>query len=141
MNSSDCDNEELFFRLGLEIVNPAKTKTLRHRRRVFVSHFQASPKVCSILWSRCYLSLQKYNPLKKHLLWCLLFMKVYSSEMVLANKVGTDEKTFRKRVWIFINEIYILKPSVVSAGLMNKNRYIYLLTLFVFKPICTIDTL
>jgi hypothetical protein len=44
-------------------------------------------------------------------------MKVYSSEMVLANKVGTDEKTFRKWVWIFIEEIYTLKPSVVSAGL------------------------
>ena len=50
-----------------------------------------------------------------HLLWALLFMKVYAEESIHAGLVGgVDEKTFRKWVWIFVQEISYLEDEVVS---------------------------
>jgi len=57
-------DEEIFFQLGLEIVN-AKKKTLPQNYCLFASHFQAMPKVCSILWNRCYQFIQGHQTLKE----------------------------------------------------------------------------
>ena len=41
----------------------------------------------------------------KHLLWALLFCKVYGSESVHHNLTGADEKTLRKWIFIFLGLI------------------------------------
>src|SRR5688500_2714584 len=40
-----------------------------------------------------------------HLLWTLLFLKTYSTEQVLSQFIGVDEKTYRKWVWFYLEGI------------------------------------
>ena len=49
-----------------------------------------------------------------HLLWTLFFMKTYSKSKVMASTAGTDEKTMRKWVWLFIPALASLHTVVVS---------------------------
>ena len=42
-------------------------------------------------------SVQEARPF--HLLWALMFLKLYSSEDTMSRIVGTTAKTFRQRVW------------------------------------------
>lgn len=82
----------------------------------FVSHFGTTPLICQCLWA--FLIQFKVGIPKGgrpyHLLWALLFMKLYASEQVLANMVGTTPKTFRKWIWPFVAAIARLEPIVVS---------------------------
>jgi hypothetical protein len=50
----------------------------------------------------------------KHLLWTLPFLKVYASEDVLHNMVGTGKNTYRKLTDIILVEVFGLKQKVVS---------------------------
>jgi len=84
------------------------------RLRRFRAHFGASPEVVTALWNR--LDILDRVPAgggPQHLLWCLLFMKVYSTEEVLASIVGTSEKTFRKWVWLFVYAVSSLAPDLI----------------------------
>ena len=52
-----------------------------------------------------------------HLLWGLMFLKLYASEAVrCAISGGVNEKTFRKCSWMFISRIADLAPQVVRAS-------------------------
>ena len=51
----------------------------------------------------------------KHLLWALLFLKVYASEQVIRKFTGADEKTSRKWIWLFIG--YIEELKIVSYAI------------------------
>ena len=52
-----------------------------------------------------------------HLLWTLLFLKVYSNAKSLCALVGgVDPETFRKWTWLFIPAIANLEPLVVSGA-------------------------
>ena len=65
-------------------------------------------------------TIQLNLPLKMlsiHLLWCLLFFKVYASEGILSSIVGTNEKTYREHVWIIIKAIAAHKSTTVRLGL------------------------
>lgn len=55
-----------------------------------------------------------------HLLWALLFLKVYGTESVLSSKCNCDEKTFRTKVWSILKALDGVKPSVIKL----KNRFI-----------------
>lgn len=81
----------------------------------FRAHYGVSPSTCALLWRK--VSSNRYIlPLKgqpEYLLWALLYLKVYSSEKVLADKVGVDVKTFCKWSWAFVEAIAKLKPQVV----------------------------
>ena len=48
----------------------------------------------------------------KHLLWTLLFLKLYDVENVLAPMCGCSEKTFRKWVWSMMAAIGSLDDVV-----------------------------
>ena len=55
----------------------------------------------------------------KHLLWTLLFMKVYTTESVLCGLVGhPSEKTFRKWTKLIIEQIASLEEFLVSQKRM-----------------------
>jgi hypothetical protein len=84
------------------------------RDRDFTSLFGISPKVCSVVWNLCNFP-SRTKP--THLLWAFLFLKVYGTEPILIAIVGDrpNRKTFRKWVWIVLNEVAAKALSVVSC--------------------------
>lgn len=82
-----------------------KSEKVAHRK--FMSFFGTTPFVCSMLWA--FLEPCTNMPIgvkPQHLLWALLFLKVYATESVHCSLVGgADEKTFRKWTWIFVHAI------------------------------------
>lgn len=80
--------------------------------------FGAPISVITILWNRIYPSLEGdskaagANP--KHLLWALVFLKVYSTTLVHCRIVGwPDPKTYRKWSWLFVRRIANLKDDII----------------------------
>ena len=63
-----------------------------------------------------------------HLLWSLMFLKVYSKERIMCTLAGVDKKTFRKWIWIFINAIVNLSPDIVSYFIVYFYQNVFLLT-------------
>ena len=49
-----------------------------------------------------------------HLLWALLFLKVYATEVVMCDMCGSDQKKFQKWTKIYVKEIVRLAPQEVS---------------------------
>lgn len=75
----------------------------------------ASYNVCAELWNLLRPT-EKISEIAepKHLLWCLLFLRKYNTEHDNCDLVGgTDPKTFRKWVWIFVKSIHELKKDVI----------------------------
>ena len=77
----------------------------------FRSHFGTSPRICAYLWKSMTLP---NGALPEHLLWALLFMKVYATEAVLANMLGVCRNTFRKWIWLVLGAMHALEGKVVS---------------------------
>lgn len=89
-----------FHRLGERLV---LHRGYRLSLRQFKAHFGVSPRVVAAIWKRIdRRDLAPAEFLPSHLLWTLLFLKLYSCEDVLASLVGTTRLTFRKWVWIGI---------------------------------------
>jgi len=66
-------------------------------RRRFRAHYGTTPGICAFLWPRLEVFSLSPKPEYFHLLWALLFLKLYDTEEVLAGMVGgVDEKTYRK---------------------------------------------
>lgn len=65
-----------------------------------------------MLWDHIYALCPKGYRFK-HLLWALMFLKVYGTEHVLAGKIGVDEATYRNHVWTVVKAIASLKLQVV----------------------------
>jgi hypothetical protein len=76
-----------------------------HGRR-FRAFFGVTSYHVSLLWDMC---VDKCNvplgSMPKHLLWSLLFLRLYSCEHVSAAMCGCDEKTFRKWSWEFVEAL------------------------------------
>jgi hypothetical protein len=63
----------------------------------------------------------------KHMLWALLFLKVYEKETTLCSwDEGVDETTFRKWIWP-VHSISELEPVVVSIVVYSMLAYMYVL--------------
>ena len=77
--------------------------------RFFRSGFGVSPKVCGKIWSE--MDVEYHNLSAEHLLWALHFLKVYSTETVLAGTVGVSEKTYRETVFKVIDSISIMSEN------------------------------
>jgi len=65
----------------------------------------------------------------EHLLWTLLFLKIYSNEKTHCSITGTTPKTFRKWVWQVLEEIGVLQSYAVLS----------IIVYFVFNLSSTID--
>ena len=52
----------------------------------------------------------------KHLLWGLMWLKIYSTEAVMAGMAKCDEKMFEKWSWKFVVAVSLLKEKVVSIS-------------------------
>jgi hypothetical protein len=79
----------------------------------FKAHVGVSPEVTFQTWELITRKPKHSKP--KHLLWALLFAKLYSTEEVLAGMVGVTRKTFRKWSWKFLKKIAMLKSIVVRG--------------------------
>ena len=106
----------IFYERGLQIAG-IRTITLNNTNmEYFRSHFGTSPGVASIIWDMIYFRLpSSYSFI--HVLWGLLFMKVYSTAPVLAGKVDADEGIFREKCWTIVRTIASLKCHVVRTSL------------------------
>ena len=121
-----------FYALGQRMTNQSLLRNESGKRR-FLSHFGISPEVVAILWTSIHHMLPP-SSLSIHLLWCLLFMKVYASESVLCGIVGTNEKSFRQHVWIVITAISSQRNQFVSVqyNLFIMSSTLQLLTIAIF---------
>ena len=100
---------------GQEIFRRQKKAANGTADRRFRACFGASPLVCAIIWKGIAPVVSAYDGYSPtHLLWALMFMKLYCLEPVNASIVGVDEKTFRKWSWIVIDAIESLYDDVVS---------------------------
>ena len=51
----------------------------------------------------------------EHLLWALMFLKIYAGFKDLASRAGVDEQTFKKWSWLFVLAIANLESIMVSV--------------------------
>ena len=108
-----------FLRVGLEYMgrkNISATCVADVRetdQRRFKANYGVSPLVCAQVWMLICHCLPAYCKID-HLLWALLFMKIYSTESVLVGIAQVDKKTFWGHVWTVIFAILDLKSAVVS---------------------------
>lgn len=92
---------------------PGLSQVVEERR--FRALFGATPEVCENLWSWIGGDLPK-RASPKHLLWALMFLKIYASEHVHRLIAGADEKTFRKWSWDFVHHIANLPVVIYSLS-------------------------
>lgn len=89
------------------------SKTIKRR---FRSHFGTTPALCAYLWDRIDKLSLPAGAKWYHLLWALLFLKLYATEEVLSGMVGgVDEKTYRRWTWEILRALSELKDKVVSS--------------------------
>ena len=95
------------------ISNTARPLMQARGERDFRSLFGTIPEVCAAIWNR--LVFDDESPLIRpvHLLWALMFMKLYSKEAALCKLARVSRSTFRKFVWFVIPRIAHLKSDVV----------------------------
>jgi hypothetical protein len=118
-----------FMRLGRSIwsKDPVKSKALATEDRKFREFFGCSNEVACILWIE--LTTNDLLPDKgttEHLLWTLLFMKVYAKENTLASLADgkPDPKTFQRWVWAFIPAIALLETRFVRPKISVLSRFL-----------------
>ena len=101
--------EDTFIRIAKAINGRVQDRTSLNGE--FKALFGVSPVVCLDIWQRSGMA----NTLEpKHLLWGLLFLKVYATETPLCALVGVTRKTYRKWVWEAVRYISRVYPQVVS---------------------------
>jgi hypothetical protein len=96
-------------------------------RSVFVQHFGAPAVVCSDVWRYATLPAGT-RPI--HILWALLFLKTYLTEIILCSIVGATTKTFRKWIWPVIRAIAALSIYVVRVRHPKPILFVLFLTIF-----------
>ena len=73
-------------------------------QRRFIAMYGVPPEVCPIIWTHMEEDPEYYRGLlPRHLLWALLFLKVYATEEIhVALCGGVDPKTYRRHVWLIV---------------------------------------
>lgn len=106
-------------RVFIDHAHPILRRGKGIRTNVFLRRFKAllgvTPLVCSVAWKKLSAKLpEKAKP--RHLLWALLFLKVYATEHCNRALTGVDEKTFRLWSWRFV---YLLASiNIVSCNFL-----------------------
>ena len=130
-------SEEEFDKEGMDIIQREVGGSKCTHDRRFISIYGCLPRTCADLWHALLTSghpsfmvevnnMQKKKPIKqhyfnfppykpKHLMWALHFLCCYPTENQGTGIIPTDEKTFRKWTWIFVEAIASLKSEIVST--------------------------
>lgn len=93
--------EPTFFKLGNVYTETKWTTSQYAALRRFKSFFGVTPIVCSLIWDRIKHNVPNGGE-RKHLLWCLSFLKQNAVEHYRRSIFRADEKTIRKWTWIFV---------------------------------------
>jgi len=104
-----------FHLLGQDIMNrrpkrDSMVATLEDQRD-FRAMFGPCPLICSVVWE---IIDKPPKGLPKHLLWALMFLKLYETNSTLAAMAKTTRPTFRKWSWLFVEAIALQESRVVS---------------------------
>lgn len=93
-----------FRKIAGKVIRRAGRSTAIAERR-FRAFFGTSPRVCARLWYLL-LTCGHYESEKPvHILWALMFLRLYETEHVNASLAQVDEKTFRKWTWKVISKL------------------------------------
>ena len=95
---------------------------LRGAQENFRAFFGTTVQMCAILWKQLndHSFLPERSHQHKHLLWALMFLKIYGTEHVMVKLAGCkSEKTFRKWTNVYIIALSNLTSSVVSSSAKN----------------------
>ena len=95
---------EQFLLLASGLLGRAPGLTMTVAKRRFRALFGVSPVVCAAAWSIAGPQLPR-GARPKHLLWALMFLKIYGTEHTHAAIAHVDEKTFRKWSWAILELI------------------------------------
>ncbi|KAJ3117946.1 hypothetical protein HK098_006075 [Nowakowskiella sp. JEL0407] len=95
--------DKIFETLGLKFARHHSGRTAKTANKRFRALFGITPKICSLIWQSLVSKPSGSKP--EHLLYALLFLKLYDTEHAHHAITGSDEKTFRKWTWIFIELI------------------------------------
>jgi hypothetical protein len=113
-------NEEVFLKLGLEILGRSGLLSPFSTQVRYRAVFGTSPLVISTAWNMIQDGGDVDSAARPyHLLWACLFLKLYNSESVNCVIVTRDKKkpvheeTFRKWSWYFVRRIAVLQSSVI----------------------------
>ena len=107
---------ETFATLGAEMVTHGESKLLNIR--VFKAFFGTYPEVVADIWGTADKP-KKTHP--NHLLWTLMFLKLYVSEDVICIICQTSKNTLRKWVWLWIDTIALTSLSVIDWNKRKRN--------------------
>ncbi len=111
---------DLFYDHAKEMMKHGSNSRIVGQRR-FISLFGTSPRICAICWTLIKNELPaSYREV--HLLWALLFLKCYNTENVNHAIAGCDEKTFREKVWVIVENLAFMK--VVCRDLIIYLHYV-----------------
>jgi len=118
--------EKYWFTTGYELVRGQLPRSKNeYTTRIFRQHFGCSPLVVSQCWNL--LKEDGTRMIKNqiepfHLLWTLLFLKVYGKESTNANLCKCSEKTFRKYTRRVLFALSDLESDVVSSYVLSRRN-------------------
>ena len=127
--------EETFWRLSWELRIPGQygRKVPRKDIRLFRSLLGVSPLVCVDIWGTC---AWPHGTSPRHLMWALLFLKVYATEDVLCSMAGCCRATFRKWMWPCVEAMAKAKAQVVSLALLARGISELMIHIFSHQSSC-----
>ena len=102
---------ENFMEIGLMLMQRVSLLSSDTNERRFRALFGTNSHNCSRIWSLIEVDDDGARPV--HLLWALMFLKVYAAEEVNATIAGVHEDTFRKWSWLFTKAIFNLHWRVI----------------------------
>lgn len=106
---------EAFLAMGNGLIDENATAL---DERPFRAHYGTGPLTCARIWTMCIDAFPR-GVLTIHLLWGLLFLKVYATEDVLCKIAKTTRKTFRKWSWkvvkVIASKLFFLVRSLYMA--------------------------
>ena len=114
-----CKDEEVFVRLAFKSFfrrrYEGRINELNHRR--FRATFGTSPRIITILWKVLSKAKKLTNDAREeHLLWALIFLKQYLTEVGMSNTIGEglNEKTIRKWTRIMVRTIASMESTFIQ---------------------------
>lgn len=86
----------------------------KRKEQIFRGFFGAPISIIVMLWNLIAPTIDKPGAMEKHILWALVFLKVYSTTEVYCRIVGwVHPDTFHKWSWYFIEKIASLKDQLI----------------------------
>jgi hypothetical protein len=114
-------NTLAFRQLGASIIGKTMSEdhqSIDEEERQFRSMYGCHWDVATKVWDTVVEHGINKKKEKKHLLWALLWLKQYTNEQSLAGIVRVTCKTFRKWVWIIIEDM--AHASVIKVRVKKK---------------------